>query len=98
MYNQNVFKLLRSDVVCVSKVPKLADGQQHSESPKTLPDVVGPKKQVSYRTDIIGGVPIVTQTQVTMTYRCIAQHIHTGTYAAISNYRKHTHTLLALLF
>uniref|UniRef100_A0A3Q1HXM0 PH domain-containing protein n=1 Tax=Anabas testudineus TaxID=64144 RepID=A0A3Q1HXM0_ANATE len=44
-------------------VPKLADGQQHSENPKTLPDVVGPKKQVSYKTEIIGGVPIVTQTQ-----------------------------------
>ncbi|XP_067372497.1 pleckstrin homology domain-containing family A member 1-like isoform X7 [Channa argus] len=44
-------------------VPKLSDGQQHSETQKTLPDVVGPKKQVSYKTEIIGGVPIVTQTQ-----------------------------------
>uniref|UniRef100_A0A4W6ET53 Pleckstrin homology domain containing, family A (phosphoinositide binding specific) member 1a n=1 Tax=Lates calcarifer TaxID=8187 RepID=A0A4W6ET53_LATCA len=44
-------------------VPKLSDGQQISENQKSLPDVVGPKKQVSYRTEIIGGVPIVTQTQ-----------------------------------
>ncbi|XP_035760614.1 pleckstrin homology domain-containing family A member 1-like isoform X1 [Neolamprologus brichardi] len=44
-------------------VPKLSDGQQNSENQKALPDVVGPKKQVSYKTEIIGGVPIVTQTQ-----------------------------------
>ncbi|XP_029962596.1 pleckstrin homology domain-containing family A member 1-like isoform X1 [Salarias fasciatus] len=44
-------------------VPKLSDGQQNSENQKSLPDVVGPKKQVSYKTEIIGGVPIVTQTQ-----------------------------------
>ncbi|XP_069549008.1 pleckstrin homology domain-containing family A member 1-like isoform X1 [Brachyistius frenatus] len=44
-------------------VPKLPDGQQNSENQKALPDVVGPKKQVSYKTEIIGGVPIVTQTQ-----------------------------------
>lgn len=51
--------------VCVFfKVPKLSDGQQNSENQKALPDVAGPKKQVSYKTEIIGGVPIVTQTQV----------------------------------
>ncbi len=50
--------------VCFLKVPKLSDGQQNAENQKALPDVVGPKKQVSYRTEIIGGVPIVTQTQV----------------------------------
>ncbi|KAM9365141.1 pleckstrin homology domain-containing family A member 1-like isoform 3-T3 [Pholidichthys leucotaenia] len=44
-------------------VPKLSDGQHNPESQKTLPDVVGSKKQVSYKTEIIGGVPIVTQTQ-----------------------------------
>ncbi|KAM9726857.1 pleckstrin homology domain-containing family A member 1-like isoform 2-T2 [Menidia menidia] len=44
-------------------VPKLSDSQQNSENQKALPDVVGPKKQVSYKTEIIGGVPIVTQTQ-----------------------------------
>uniref|UniRef100_A0A8P4KFY5 PH domain-containing protein n=1 Tax=Dicentrarchus labrax TaxID=13489 RepID=A0A8P4KFY5_DICLA len=44
-------------------VPKLSDGQQNAENQKALPDVVGPKKQVSYKTEIIGGVPIVTQTQ-----------------------------------
>uniref|UniRef100_A0A3Q0RI94 Pleckstrin homology domain containing, family A (phosphoinositide binding specific) member 1a n=1 Tax=Amphilophus citrinellus TaxID=61819 RepID=A0A3Q0RI94_AMPCI len=44
-------------------VPKLSDGQQNSENQKVLPDVAGPKKQVSYKTEIIGGVPIVTQTQ-----------------------------------
>uniref|UniRef100_A0A8C8A0Q1 Pleckstrin homology domain containing, family A (phosphoinositide binding specific) member 1a n=1 Tax=Oryzias sinensis TaxID=183150 RepID=A0A8C8A0Q1_9TELE len=45
-------------------VPKLIDGQQNSENLKGLPDVAVPKKQVSYKTEIIGGVPIVTQTQV----------------------------------
>ncbi|XP_017286956.1 pleckstrin homology domain-containing family A member 1-like isoform X1 [Kryptolebias marmoratus] len=44
-------------------VPKLSDNQQNNENQKVLPDVVGAKKQVSYRTEIIGGVPIVTQTQ-----------------------------------
>lgn len=47
------------------KVPKASDGQQNTENQKALPDVVGSKKQVSYRTEIIGGVPIVTPTQVT---------------------------------
>uniref|UniRef100_A0A665W5I1 Pleckstrin homology domain-containing family A member 1-like n=1 Tax=Echeneis naucrates TaxID=173247 RepID=A0A665W5I1_ECHNA len=45
-------------------VPKLLDGQQNSENQKALPDVTGTKKQVSYKTEIIGGVPIVTQTQM----------------------------------
>lgn len=45
-------------------MPKLSDNQQNSENQKVLPDVVGAKKQVSYKTEIIGGVPIVTQTQV----------------------------------
>uniref|UniRef100_A0A3P8QUC1 PH domain-containing protein n=1 Tax=Astatotilapia calliptera TaxID=8154 RepID=A0A3P8QUC1_ASTCA len=49
-------------------VPKLSDGQQNSENQKALPDVAGPKKQVSYKTEIIGGVPIVTQTQVNFTH------------------------------
>ncbi|KAA8583621.1 hypothetical protein FQN60_014829 [Etheostoma spectabile] len=44
-------------------VPKLCDGQQNAENQKALPDLIGPKKQVSYKTEIIGGVPIVTQTQ-----------------------------------
>ncbi|XP_069394295.1 pleckstrin homology domain-containing family A member 1 isoform X7 [Paralichthys olivaceus] len=44
-------------------VPKSYDGQQNTENQKVLPDVTGPKKQVSYKTEIIGGVPIVTQTQ-----------------------------------
>lgn len=46
-------------------MPKASDGQQNTENQKALPDVVGSKKQVSYRTEIIGGVPIVTPTQVT---------------------------------
>lgn len=46
------------------KVPKSCESQQNSENQKVLPDVVGSRKQVSYRTDIIGGVPIITQTQV----------------------------------
>lgn len=45
-------------------MPKVLDGQQNTENQKALPDVVGSKKQVSYRTEIIGGVPIVTPTQV----------------------------------
>ncbi|XP_053291838.1 pleckstrin homology domain-containing family A member 1 isoform X4 [Pleuronectes platessa] len=44
-------------------VPKSHDGQQNAENQKVLPEVAGPKKQVSYKTEIIGGVPIVTQTQ-----------------------------------
>uniref|UniRef100_A0A8C5BIM0 Pleckstrin homology domain-containing family A member 1-like n=1 Tax=Gadus morhua TaxID=8049 RepID=A0A8C5BIM0_GADMO len=44
-------------------VPKPSDGQQNAENQKVLQDVVGSKKQVSYRTEIIGGVPIVTPTQ-----------------------------------
>uniref|UniRef100_H3DHZ3 Pleckstrin homology domain containing, family A (phosphoinositide binding specific) member 1a n=1 Tax=Tetraodon nigroviridis TaxID=99883 RepID=H3DHZ3_TETNG len=44
-------------------VPKASDGQPNTETQKALPDVVGSKKQVSYRTEIIGGVPIVTPTQ-----------------------------------
>ncbi|XP_061645192.1 pleckstrin homology domain-containing family A member 1-like isoform X3 [Phyllopteryx taeniolatus] len=44
-------------------VPKVSDGQQNSKNHKSLQDAVGPKKQVSYKTEIIGGVPIVTQTQ-----------------------------------
>uniref|UniRef100_A0A3B4AEZ5 PH domain-containing protein n=1 Tax=Periophthalmus magnuspinnatus TaxID=409849 RepID=A0A3B4AEZ5_9GOBI len=45
-------------------VPKSSDAQHNSEKHRSLPDVLGTKKQVSYRTEIIGGVPIVTQTQV----------------------------------
>ncbi|KAL4640145.1 pleckstrin homology domain-containing family A member 1 isoform X1 [Arapaima gigas] len=41
-------------------VPKAGDGQHNAEA---LIDSLGAKKQVSYRTEIIGGVPIVTQTQ-----------------------------------
>ncbi|XP_057703729.1 pleckstrin homology domain-containing family A member 1-like isoform X7 [Corythoichthys intestinalis] len=44
-------------------VPKISDSHQNSENHKSLLDTVGPKKQVSYKTEIIGGVPIVTQTQ-----------------------------------
>ncbi|XP_077470157.1 pleckstrin homology domain-containing family A member 1-like isoform X1 [Stigmatopora argus] len=44
-------------------VPKVSDSQQNSENHKSLLDSAGPKKQVSYKTEIIGGVPIVTQTQ-----------------------------------
>ncbi|CAL8254796.1 unnamed protein product [Lota lota] len=44
-------------------VPKPCDGQQNAESQKALQEVAGSRKQISYRTEIIGGVPIVTQTQ-----------------------------------
>ncbi|KAK1333335.1 hypothetical protein QTO34_005718 [Cnephaeus nilssonii] len=42
-------------------VPKQSDSQPHSENP-SRPGDCG-KKQVSYRTDIVGGVPIITPTQ-----------------------------------
>ncbi|XP_072229402.1 pleckstrin homology domain-containing family A member 1 isoform X3 [Leuresthes tenuis] len=42
-------------------VPKPGEGQTaHAETPQ---DVLGAMKQVSYRTEIIGGVPIITATQ-----------------------------------
>ncbi|XP_068597238.1 pleckstrin homology domain-containing family A member 1-like [Brachionichthys hirsutus] len=44
-------------------VPKLSDGQQNAENHRVLPDVLITKKPISYKTEIIGGVPIVTQTQ-----------------------------------
>ncbi|XP_031679475.1 pleckstrin homology domain-containing family A member 1 isoform X7 [Oncorhynchus kisutch] len=44
-------------------VPKSYDGQHNVETQKALLDNLVPKKQVSYRTDIIGGVPIITQMQ-----------------------------------
>uniref|UniRef100_A0A3B5LZQ2 PH domain-containing protein n=1 Tax=Xiphophorus couchianus TaxID=32473 RepID=A0A3B5LZQ2_9TELE len=51
-------------VIALNKATKITvKSHQNSENQKVLPDVVGPKKQVSYRTDIIGGVPIITQTQ-----------------------------------
>nr|KAF6425513.1 pleckstrin homology domain containing A1 [Molossus molossus] len=45
----------------ISKVPKQSDAQPHSENPSRHGECG--KKQVSYRTDIVGGVPIVTPTQ-----------------------------------
>ncbi|XP_051778815.1 pleckstrin homology domain-containing family A member 1 isoform X4 [Erpetoichthys calabaricus] len=44
-------------------VPKSCDVQNNSENQKSSLDCVGAKKQVSYKTEIIGGVPIITQTQ-----------------------------------
>ncbi|KAL0964488.1 hypothetical protein UPYG_G00324500 [Umbra pygmaea] len=44
-------------------VPKTFDAHQSLENQKAVLESLGPKKQVSYRTDIIGGVPIITQTQ-----------------------------------
>lgn len=40
------------------QVPKSGDGQPSLEGPPES------KKQVSYKTEIIGGVPIITPTQV----------------------------------
>ncbi|MBN3295098.1 PKHA1 protein, partial [Amia calva] len=45
------------------QVPKSADVQHNSENQKSAAEGLGAKKQVSYRTEIIGGVPIITQTQ-----------------------------------
>ncbi|XP_041117340.1 pleckstrin homology domain-containing family A member 1-like isoform X5 [Polyodon spathula] len=44
-------------------VPKSSDVQQNSENQKSLLDCPGAKKQISYKTEIIGGVPIKTPTQ-----------------------------------
>ncbi|XP_033885879.1 pleckstrin homology domain-containing family A member 1-like isoform X9 [Acipenser ruthenus] len=44
-------------------VPKSSDVQQNSENQKIPLECPGAKKQVSYKTEIIGGVPIKTPTQ-----------------------------------
>ncbi|XP_074195023.1 pleckstrin homology domain-containing family A member 1 isoform X9 [Rhinolophus sinicus] len=45
----------------ISKVPKQSDSQPHSDNLSRQGECG--KKQVSYRTDIVGGVPIITPTQ-----------------------------------
>lgn len=45
------------------EVPKSSEG--HVETPQ---EVLGSMKQVSYKTEIIGGVPIITATQVPHTH------------------------------
>uniref|UniRef100_A0A3B1JCT7 Pleckstrin homology domain containing, family A (phosphoinositide binding specific) member 1a n=1 Tax=Astyanax mexicanus TaxID=7994 RepID=A0A3B1JCT7_ASTMX len=45
-------------------VPKSCDVVHNSDCQRAVCDIQGSRKQVSYRTDIIGGVPIVTRTQV----------------------------------
>nr|XP_051680281.1 pleckstrin homology domain-containing family A member 1 isoform X6 [Oryctolagus cuniculus] len=45
----------------ISKVPKQSDSQPSSDNPSRQGECG--KKQVSYRTDIVGGVPIITPTQ-----------------------------------
>ncbi|XP_026852047.2 pleckstrin homology domain-containing family A member 1a isoform X3 [Electrophorus electricus] len=44
-------------------VPKSSDVVHSSQCQRAVSDIQGSKKQVSYRTDIIGGVPIITRTQ-----------------------------------
>ncbi|KAM6186116.1 pleckstrin homology domain-containing family A member 1 isoform 5-T5 [Rhynchocyon petersi] len=44
-------------------VPKQSDAQPHSDILSRQGDYPCTKKQVSYRTDIVGGVPIITPTQ-----------------------------------
>ncbi|KAM9062193.1 pleckstrin homology domain-containing family A member 1 isoform X2 [Sarcophilus harrisii] len=44
-------------------VPKQSDPQSHSDSLIRQVEAPGGKKQVSYRTEIVGGVPIITPTQ-----------------------------------
>uniref|UniRef100_A0A8B9KY97 Pleckstrin homology domain containing, family A (phosphoinositide binding specific) member 1a n=1 Tax=Astyanax mexicanus TaxID=7994 RepID=A0A8B9KY97_ASTMX len=44
-------------------VPKSCDVVHNSGCQRAVCDIQGSRKQVSYRTDIIGGVPIVTRTQ-----------------------------------
>ncbi|KAM7370347.1 hypothetical protein PAMP_009902 [Pampus punctatissimus] len=42
-------------------VPKLGEG--HAANAETPQDILGAMKQVSYKTEIVGGVPIITTTQ-----------------------------------
>ncbi|XP_072546035.1 pleckstrin homology domain-containing family A member 1a isoform X3 [Salminus brasiliensis] len=44
-------------------VPKSCDVVHNSDGQRAVGDIQGSRKQVSYRTEIIGGVPIVTRTQ-----------------------------------
>ncbi|KAM9197139.1 pleckstrin homology domain-containing family A member 1 isoform 2-T2 [Dugong dugon] len=44
-------------------VPKQSDSQPHSDNLSRQGEYPCAKKQVSYRTDIVGGVPIITPTQ-----------------------------------
>ncbi|XP_072546037.1 pleckstrin homology domain-containing family A member 1a isoform X5 [Salminus brasiliensis] len=45
-------------------VPKSCDVVHNSDGQRAVGDIQGSRKQVSYRTEIIGGVPIVTRTQM----------------------------------
>lgn len=56
--------LMHSGSLClfnIFQVPKSGDGQPSAEMPQ---EVLGSMKQISYKTEIIGGVPIITATQV----------------------------------
>ncbi|XP_044296381.1 pleckstrin homology domain-containing family A member 1 isoform X2 [Varanus komodoensis] len=44
-------------------VPKQADSLSHTDNPASHTENKGLKKQMSYRTEIVGGVPIITPTQ-----------------------------------
>ncbi|XP_028585880.1 pleckstrin homology domain-containing family A member 1 isoform X4 [Podarcis muralis] len=44
-------------------VPKQTDSQSHTDNSTRHTENVGLKKQMSYRTEIVGGVPIITPTQ-----------------------------------
>ncbi|KAH0623687.1 hypothetical protein JD844_006737 [Phrynosoma platyrhinos] len=44
-------------------VPKQADSLSQSDNPASHTENLGLKKQMSYRTEIVGGVPIITPTQ-----------------------------------
>ncbi|XP_077206107.1 pleckstrin homology domain-containing family A member 1 isoform X3 [Paroedura picta] len=44
-------------------VPKQAESQSQNDNSNRPAESVGIKKQMSYRTDIVGGVPIITPTQ-----------------------------------
>lgn len=61
-----------SAVMCF-QVPKSGDTQA-----EITQGVLGSLKQVSYRTEIVGGVPIITATQVTHTHTHTRLRIDTG--------------------
>ena len=52
---------------CCAQVPKPCEAAQTGELQRGQCEGQATRKQVSYKTEIIGGVPIITQTQVQST-------------------------------
>jgi hypothetical protein len=75
--------LVAQESLSLFQVPKQSDSQPASDSLSRQGDCG--KKQVSYRTDIVGGVPIITPTQVTSQRFCSVQAsgLHTDPFLFI---------------